>query len=362
MLAPVRALRSWRPSPTALRRTFLGALVMNVVIVVTGGAVRLTASGLGCPTFPRCTDTSLVVTREMGAHGVIEFGNRMLTFVLTAAVGAAVVVAWRAGRRDLRGRALLLTAGIFAQALLGGVTVLTGLNPVTVMAHFLLSMLLIAVAVDAYERAAPPSTGSTVAEGPVVRRELTVGTWVLTAAVALVLFLGTVVTGTGPHSGDKQASDRLPFDLETVSQLHADFVFLVLGLTVGLEVAARASRAPALLRRRLDVLLGVVLAQGLVGYAQYVTDLPVLLVGIHVLGACLVWVATLRVALAAAGTGAAAATGQSSEEPLPLLSPPPEPDRELSSSREKVGRPPEQVALTSTRPSPSPEDSNRTRA
>ena len=293
MLAPVRAFLSWRPSPTVLRRTFLGALVMNVVIVVTGGAVRLTASGLGCPTFPRCTDTSLVVTREMGAHGVIEFGNRMLTFVLTAAVGAAVVVAWRAGRRDLRGRALLLTGGIVAQALLGGVTVLTGLNPVTVMAHFLLSMLLIAVAVDAYERAAPPPPTRLPR---VVRRELRVGTWVLTAAVGLVLFLGTVVTGTGPHSGDKKAADRLPFDLETVSQLHADIVFLVARAhrraagRCAVEPGAGAGAATA------RVLLGVVLAQGVVGYAQYVTDLPVFLVGVHVLGAGLVWVATVRVA------------------------------------------------------------------
>ena len=151
MLARVIA---WRPTETVLRRTFLGALVMNTVIVVTGGAVRLTASGLGCPTFPRCTDQSLVVTREMGAHGVIEFGNRMLTFVLSAAVAAALVTAWRAGRRDLLRPALLLFLGIVVQAALGGVTVLTGLNPLTVMAHFLVSMGLIAVAVLAYERAA----------------------------------------------------------------------------------------------------------------------------------------------------------------------------------------------------------------
>jgi cytochrome c oxidase assembly protein subunit 15 len=292
MLAPVR---TWTPSPVLLRRTFLGALVMNTAIVVTGGAVRLTASGLGCPTFPRCTDTSLVVTREMGAHGVIEFGNRLLTFVLTAAVVAAVAVAWRAGRRDLRTRGLVLVAGILAQALLGGVTVLTGLNPVTVMAHFLLSMVLIAVAVEAYER-----TADTPAAGPAaVRRELRLGGYLLVGAVAVTLFLGTVVTGTGPHSGDKKASDRLPFDLETVSQLHADVVFLVVGLTVGLLLAARAGDAPGRLKRRLAVLLAVVLAQGAVGFVQYVTDLPVVLVGVHVLGACLVWIATLRVALAA---------------------------------------------------------------
>ena len=288
-------LRRWRPSQVGLRRAFLGALVMNTVIVVTGGAVRLTASGLGCPTFPRCTDDSLVVTREMGAHGVIEFGNRLLTFVLTAAVLAAVVLAWRAGRRDLLRPALVLLAGIVVQALLGGVTVLTGLNPVTVMAHFLLSIALIAVAVSAHERV--DARGRE--ERDVLRREVRFGAGLLTGVVAATLVLGTVVTGTGPHSGDREASDRLPFDLETVTQLHADLLFLVVGLTVGLLLAVRATGVPQPLPRRVGTLLAVVLAQGLVGYAQYVTDLPVALVGIHVLGACLVWIATVRVFLAA---------------------------------------------------------------
>ena len=290
------ALRRWRPSPVVLRRAFLGALVMNAVIVVTGAAVRLSASGLGCPTFPRCTDDSLVVTREMGAHGVIEFGNRLLTFVLTAAVLAAVVVAWRAGRRDLLRLALVLLGGIVAQALLGGVTVLTGLNPVTVMAHFLVSMALIAVAVAAYERVHVRKPDNDV------RREVRFGAGLLTAVVAATLVLGTVVTGTGPHSGDRAAADRLPFDLETVTQLHADLVFLVVGLTVGLLLAIRVSGAPPLLPRRVATLLAVVLAQGLVGYAQYVTDLPVVLVGVHVLGAALVWIATVRVLLATASS------------------------------------------------------------
>ena len=278
-----------------MRRAFLGALVMNTVIVVTGGAVRLTASGLGCPTFPRCTEDSLVATREMGAHGVIEFGNRLLTFVLTAAVLAAVVLAWRAGRRDLLRSALVLFGGIVVQALLGGVTVLTGLNPVTVMAHFLLSIALIAVAVSAYERVDAPGRE----DHDVVRREVRFGAGLLTVVVGATLVLGTVVTGTGPHSGDREASDRLPFDLETVTQLHADLVFLVVGLTVGLLLAVRVSGVPQPLPRRVVILLAAVMAQGLVGYAQYVTDLPVVLVGIHVLGACLVWIATVRVFLAA---------------------------------------------------------------
>jgi len=295
----LQRVRSWRPTEAVLRGTFLGALVANTVIVVTGGAVRLTASGLGCPTFPRCTDESLVATREMGAHGAIEFGNRLLTFALSAAVLAALVTAWRAGRRDLLRPAGLLLLGIVAQALLGGVTVLTGLNPLTVMAHFLLSMGLIAVAVVSYERAAGRRVPSPDGPAATYDQALAVGASILSAAVAATLALGTVVTGTGPHSGDKQAADRLPFDLEAVTQLHADAVFLVLGLTIGLVVAAVAARAPRLLSRRLAALLLVVLAQGLVGYVQYVTDLPIALVASHVLGACLVWIATLLVLLAA---------------------------------------------------------------
>ena len=289
---------SWRPSARALRLTFLAALVVNTGIVVTGGAVRLTASGLGCPEVPKCTDESLVVTREMGAHGFIEFGNRLLTFAVTAAVVAALVAGWRAGRRDLAVRALVLVLGTVAQAVLGAVTVITGLHPVTVMAHFLLSMVLIAVAVDAYARAG----GGPARTVPDVRRGLVLLVRLLVAAVAITLALGTVVTGTGPHSGDDDATNRLPFDLASVTQLHADFVFLTLGLTIGVLVAARLVAADAV-DRQAQVLLVLALGQGVIGYAQYVTDLPVVLVGLHVLGACLVWIAALRVAVAARPAG-----------------------------------------------------------
>ena len=286
--------RGWTPSPTAVRRVFLGALVANVAIVVTGGAVRLTASGLGCPTFPRCTDDSLVATREMGLHGAIEFGNRMFTFALSAVVVAAVVVAWRAHRRDLRTAGLVLLGGIVAQALLGGVTVLTGLNPVTVMAHFLVSIGLIAVATVAYEL----STGQPVPHQRLVHPAVLLGGRGLLVVTAVLLLAGTVVTGTGPHSGDKDATDRLPFDLVEVTQLHADLVFLLVGLALGLGVALRGTDAPHPLRRRWAELMVVVLAQGLIGYLQYATDLPIALVAAHVLGACLVWVAALRLVLA----------------------------------------------------------------
>ena len=302
--------RGWTPSPTAVRRVFLATLVANVGIVVTGGAVRLTASGLGCPTFPRCTDHSLVVTREMGGHGLVEFGNRMLTFALSAVVVAAVIVAWRAGRRDLRASALLLFGGIVAQAVLGGVTVLTGLNPVTVMAHFLLSVALIAVATRAHVL----SAGQRVPPRREVHPAVLLGGRGLLVVTALLLLAGTVVTGTGPHSGDKNATHRLPFDLVEVTQLHADLVFLLVGLTVGLAVALQATDVPPVLRRRVRVLLGVVLAQGLVGYAQYATDLPVALVAIHVLGACLVWVAALRLVLAMTTRVAAVGPGRTVQE------------------------------------------------
>ena len=256
----------------------------------------------------------MVATRELGVHGAIEFGNRMLTFVLAAAVAAAVVTAWRARRRDLLLLAGLLFLGIVAQAVLGAVTVLTGLHPMTVMAHFLVSMVLIAVAVHAHDRAG--GAGRTSLDG--VRREFRLAAFGLTALVATTLVLGTLVTGTGPHSGDKNASHRLPFDLETVSRLHADLVFLIVGLTIGLWVAVRAASTDGLLAGRVAVLLGVVLAQGLVGFVQYATDLPIALVGAHVLGACLVWIATLRVALGTGhGTGglpnAAAAAGRRPE-------------------------------------------------
>ncbi len=291
------ALSSWRPRSVTVRRAFLGALVANTAIVVTGGAVRLTASGLGCPTVPKCTDTSMVATPEMGVHGAIEFGNRLLTFALTAAVVAALVTALGTRRRDLTLRAGGLLLGILAQAVLGAITVLTGLNPLTVMAHFLVSMALIAVAVDAHARTADAAVGDPADPMPEHRAVRALARLLVVVAGA-TLVVGTIVTGTGPHSGDKDATNRLPLDLESMTQLHADLVFLLIGLTIGLVVAATAIGArPALLRRAVQLVV-IVLAQGLVGFTQYLTDLPVVLVAMHVLGACLVWIGALRVELA----------------------------------------------------------------
>ncbi len=277
------------PVPAALvSRVTLANAVANGAIVVTGGAVRLTGSGLGCPTWPRCTDESFVVTPELAGHGIVEFGNRLLTFVLTAVAIATVVVVFRSVRRDLRALAVIGFLGIPAQALLGGITVLTGLNPWTVAAHFLLSMVLVAVATILWLRSREPGVGQ-----PLLRRPFVLLVSGITAVTAVVLALGTVVTGSGPHSGDPKAG-RTGFDPELVSQLHADVVFLLIGLTVALLVALYAVDSPGRVRRAARDLVIVQLAQGLVGYVQYFTDLPIALVLVHMLGAVLITAFTAR--------------------------------------------------------------------
>jgi cytochrome c oxidase assembly protein subunit 15 len=281
-------------SPTVVSRLALANAVANGAIVVTGGAVRLTGSGLGCPTWPRCTSESFVATPELAGHGVIEFGNRLLTFVLAAVAIATVVAVWRSARRDLRPLAVLTFLGIPAQALLGGVTVLTGLNPWTVAAHFLVSIVLIALATVLWLRSREPGVGQ-----PLLRRPLALLVTGIAAVTAVVLVLGTLVTGSGPHSGDVDdddvpTGDRMGFDVELVSQLHADAVFLLIGLTVALLVALYATDAPGRVKRAARDLLVVQLAQGVVGYVQYFTDLPIALVLLHMLGAVLVTAYTAR--------------------------------------------------------------------
>jgi cytochrome c oxidase assembly protein subunit 15 len=275
-------------------RLSLANLVANGLIVVTGGAVRLTGSGLGCPTWPRCTSQSFVATPELAAHGVIEFGNRLLTFVLAIVAIATVVAVWRSARRDLRPLAVAVFLGIPAQALLGGVTVLTGLNPWTVAAHFLLSMVIVALATVLWLRSREPGVGQ-----PLLRRPMELLVAGIAVVTAAVLVLGTIVTGSGPHSGDVDAEgvptgDRMGFDPELMSQLHADAVFLLLGLTVALLVALYATEAPGRVRRAARDLLIVQLAQGVIGYVQYATDLPIALVLAHMLGAVLITAYTAR--------------------------------------------------------------------
>jgi cytochrome c oxidase assembly protein subunit 15 len=269
--------------------------------------VRLTGSGLGCPTWPRCTDASFVATRALAGHGAIEFGNRMLTFVLTAVAIATVVTVFRSSRRDLRPIALVSILGIPAQALLGGITVLTGLNPWTVAVHFLVSSALVAVATTLWLRSREPGVGR-----PLVRRPLLVLTTGIAAVTAAVLAVGTVVTGSGPHSGDPKAG-RTGLDPQLVSQLHADLVFLLVGLTFALLAGLYATDAPDRVKRAVRDLLVVELAQGVIGFVQYFTNLPVALVLLHMLGAVLITAFTARLIWSVRGPSSELPVGRQSE-------------------------------------------------
>lgn len=287
---------AWLPrrlqSDAWLRGLALASVIANVVIVVTGGAVRLTDSGLGCPTWPSCTDSSLTPTKQYSFHGIIEFTNRQLTFVLVVIAVATWLVAM--ARRRERALATVAALGIPAQAVLGGLTVLTHLNPWLVGLHFLLSMAIIAVTMTLWWRLrAHPAPASLAL--PVPARMLVQVTVGVTAAV---LVIGTVVTGSGPHAGDLNASGkvrRTGLNVESMSQLHADAVMVLVGLTVGLVAVLYALGAAAAVRKAAVVLLGVELAQGVIGYTQYFLNVPPLLVAVHMLGACLVWVAAIRV-------------------------------------------------------------------
>jgi cytochrome c oxidase assembly protein subunit 15 len=286
----------FQPSARAVRAAALIAVVVTVIVVVTGGVVRLTGSGLGCPTWPRCTEDSLVPTREMGIHGVIEFANRMLAYVISAAVGAVILLArarspWRHALTRLGWVQFWL---VMANAVIGGVTVLTGLNPYTVAAHFIAAIALLAVAVVTWERSRE-GDGAVRALVPRAVRQLA---WTLVGVTGLLTLAGTAVTGTGKHAGDSGKVERMPFDWDMVAQLHADLAFLTVGLAVGLWFALRAVDAPAAARGRLRDLVVVLLAQGVIGYVQYFTDLPEALVAAHLLGASVLWIAVLRVPFA----------------------------------------------------------------
>ena len=263
-------------------------LFAQAAIVVTGGAVRLTGSGLGCPTWPECTPGSYTPKPYQVEEQVkvwIEFGNRLLTFVLVLAAITVLISVLAAGRKDLRGLALGQVLGILGQGILGGITVLTGLHPATVAAHFLLSIILIAGATSL--RAQRFASLEKQEAAPLVKK-------IATAHLAvsfLVLFLGTLVTGSGPHAGDATA-ERFPFDLRTMAWLHADAVIALFGITFGLFVVHGVS---AHTKKRLKIFVAIALSQGLIGYVQWYLDLPELMVGLHLVGSTLVWIASMRV-------------------------------------------------------------------
>jgi heme a synthase len=263
-------------APSALRRWAVVSLIMNIVIVVTGGLVRLTGSGLGCPTWPRCTDDSYISHPQLGIHGAIEFGNRLLTLVLIAAAALTFISAmlYRENGRprpDLRWLAGGLALGIPLQGVIGGITVLTQLNPYVVGLHLLLSMVLIALAVwlvrKTWHVAPTDASGLSIAATRV--------TFVL---MWLAVWLGTLVTGSGPHAGDENAP-RNGLDGLLLTRLHSGIVYLTLAASVMCFVLLRSKAAV--------LLLLVEIVQGGIGMAQYQLGLPIWLVVLHLLGASL---------------------------------------------------------------------------
>ena len=264
-------------------------LVFQTGIVLTGAAVRITGSGLGCPTWPECTYGSYtpVAGQAEGAfHAWIEFGNRLLTFLLLIAAVAVVIYAIRKARRDLLWRALLQVLGILGQGVIGGITVLTDLNPLAVASHFILSIFLIAGAVSIVARGRSPliSVRPTETKVKVLAQAQVLLTFV-------VIVIGTLVTGSGPHAGDLDAP-RLKLDERAITWLHADAVIALLGVSLALLVLSEISPET---KRRVKIFFGVTLLQGLIGYIQYVLGLPELLVIVHVLGSTLVWIASWKI-------------------------------------------------------------------
>ena len=286
-------LRRWSPTPKQVEWASFAALAANTLIVITGGAVRLTNSGLGCPTWPECTGGSVVPVPTLGYHGVIEFSNRMLTYAVTAAIGLAILAAmFQKPRRPILVKlSWTLFFGVVAQAVIGGITVLTKLAPEWVAIHMCVSMSMIAVSYVLWIR-------SREGDGPVellTRREVLWLGRVLVIATGAVVAVGTLVTGTDPHAGAEDASKRLPFKALDITQAHADLVFIVVGLTVALWFAFKATDTrPESLRAVRDMFL-VLLVQAALGYTQYFTGLPAWLVLLHMTGACLTWIAAWRV-------------------------------------------------------------------
>ena len=264
-------------------------LVFQTGIVLTGAAVRITGSGLGCPTWPECTYGSYVPVAgqaEGAFHAWIEFGNRLLTFLLLFAAVAVVIYAIKKARRDLLWRALLQVLGIFGQGIIGGITVLTDLNPLAVASHFILSIFLIAGAISIVARGRSPLISIRPTE-----TKVKILAHVQVLLTFIVIVIGTLVTGSGPHAGDLDAP-RLKLDERAITWLHADAVIALLGVSLALLVLSEISPET---KRKVKILFAVTLAQGLVGYTQYVLGLPELLVIVHVLGSTLVWIATWRI-------------------------------------------------------------------
>jgi heme a synthase len=297
----VSRISQFRISPGAYRHVCLFGVWALGFIIVTGAAVRLTGSGLGCPDWPTCSGHNVVAPWQY--HAVIEFGNRVVTGAVSLAVIAAVCgsAIRRPRRRDLNWLSWGLVAGLVGQIVLGGESVKHHLAPQFIMSHFMLSMVLLANAVVLYHRAgfedgpldgrgrARPLAPAT----PLVSTEELMMGRILPVAAGVVIFLGTVVTSTGPHGGDPTAK-RFNYSLHDVARLHSSAVILFLGLTVVTLWRLARSGAPAEVMRRGEIMLTVLLVQGAVGYLQYFSGVPTWLVAIHVTLAATLWAVTIQ--------------------------------------------------------------------
>jgi heme a synthase len=298
-LAQVPPRRRFTVTPTLSHRLNVLALALVALIVVTGGAVRLTGSGLGCADWPECSVGHL--TPALQFHGLVEFGNRLVTVVLTIAVAASFLgTVFRAPRRrDLVWLSSGLVLGVLAQAVLGGIVVYTKLNPYLVMVHFFATMLLLVDAVVLVHRDRRDyRTGSArlLIPRPLLRLHYGV-----LAMLALVIAAGTATTGAGPHAGDasgQQVAKRIPIALRDMAELHSSLALLLIGLTIGLVVGLHMGDVPERVRRAGRILLTVMVAQAAVGYTQYFTHLPALLVEVHLLGVTVLVVGAVQCFLA----------------------------------------------------------------
>jgi heme A synthase len=320
----------WAPTPASMRRIALAGVISTAFIIVTGAAVRLSKSGLGCPDWPQCTRSSLVAAHTRGDpmfHTWIEFGNRMVTVLVTIVAVAVLIAAWRfrpAGRRrpDLVWLAAAQPAGVLAQIVVGGIVVLTNLNPALVSLHFVVSIAVVAAAVALHAKCAE----GTAPARALVRADLRLLVFGVVAVTAVMLAAGTVVTGTGPLAG-AGAVPRYHLPLTGVTQFHSDIGWLLGGLTLPLVVGLRITGAPVRVMRLGWLLLALIGVQGAIGYTQYFSGLPAGLVWAHVSGSLLIWIAALQLLFAVRDRG-------------PLIQPAPETtdgSAALSSGRPMAG-------------------------
>ena len=279
-------------SSSFARRISLANLIAQSLIILTGAIVRLTGSGLGCPTWPNCAPGSLIPVAEQveGFHKYIEFGNRLLTFAVLAISIALFVVALMHKKRQIILWASLPLIGTLLQAVLGGITVLTGLNPFTVMAHFILSIILVAISVKIF---AYFSEKTYQYKLPKI---VDIYLQILTLIGFIVIVLGTITTGSGPHSGDEIAA-RFNLDMREVAWLHADSVLLFVGLVIGLQVITRLDKDLFYLQTNAKILLAICVIQGFIGYVQWFSSVPWILVSVHVAGAVITWITLVNLSL-----------------------------------------------------------------